>query len=311
MAGPKTALFSRKTPGGVFSIEDQAISTGDRWFVHSGTGATTGGTSPDSPLSTIDAAVGLATASQGDIIFVMPGHNETITAATSLVIDKIGLTIIGLGRGSNRPTLDFDNASGTIEMDAAGCRISNIIFKASVVNVVVCINVDADDCEIDHCFFTYESTGDEFITTIDLDAFDRCHIHDNVIETEDTSGAATRGIRIDETEDSVIENNIFRGFWSDAVIFGEGTLSSRLLVKDNVIYNADTSNYNAIDGGALSSTGQIIGNHITSLYAQAGKVAKVIRLCSFTWANNTLVNAVAEAAVGATGVSTLPITTST
>ncbi len=95
------------------------------------------------------------------------------------------------------------------------------------------------------------------------------------------------------------------------MIFGEGTLSSRVLIKDNVIYNADTSNYNAIDGGALSSTGQIIGNHITSLYAQAGKIGKVVRLCNFTWANNTFVNAVAEAAVGATGVSTLPITTST
>ncbi len=309
----RTALFSRKQSGGMFSIEDQAVTTGARWFVHSGTGTDGAGygQNPDAPCATIDYAIGLATASQADIIYVMPGHNETITAATSCVIDKIGLSIIGLGRGTNRPTLDFDNAAGTIEFDAASCRLSNVILKASVVNVVICINVDAHDCEIDHCFFTYEDTGDEFITTIDLDAFDRCHIHDNVIETEDTSGAATRGIRIDETEDSVIENNVFRGFWSDAAIFGEGALSVRVLIKDNVIYNADTSNYNAIDGGALSTTGQVIGNHITSLYAQAGKVGKVVRLCSLTWANNTLVNAVAEAAVGATGVSTLPITTST
>ncbi|KKN00071.1 hypothetical protein LCGC14_1141530 [marine sediment metagenome] len=224
----KTALFSRKQSGGMFSIEDQSITTGARWFVHSGTGTDAAGygQNPIAPCATIDYAIGLATASQADIIFVMPGHNETITAATSLVIDKIGLSIIGLGRGANRPTLDFDHIDGSIEMDAASCRLSNIILKASEASTVVAINVDAHDCEIDHCFFTYEDTGDEFITTIDLDAFDRCHIHDNVIETEDTSGAATRGIRIDETEDSVIENNLFRGFWSDAVILGEGTLSA-------------------------------------------------------------------------------------
>ena len=31
----KTALFSRKTPGGVWSVEDQTMSTGDRYFVGS------------------------------------------------------------------------------------------------------------------------------------------------------------------------------------------------------------------------------------------------------------------------------------
>jgi hypothetical protein len=72
-----------------------------------------------------------------------------------------------------------------------------------------------------------------------------------------------------------------------------------MLIKDNVIYNADTGNYNAIDGGALNSTGQIIGNHITSLYSQAGKILSINRLCNFTWTNNTAANAVAEGSVGA------------
>ena len=82
----KTALFSRKTPGGVWNVEDQSVSTGDRYFVGStvsgASDATTHGMSPDRPFATIDYAVGQCTASQGDIIYVMPGHAETVSAAS-------------------------------------------------------------------------------------------------------------------------------------------------------------------------------------------------------------------------------------
>ena len=298
MPGTKTALFVRKTPGGVFSVEDQSVSTGDRWFVHSGTGTDGAGygTHPDSPLATVDYAIGLATASQGDIIFAMPGHNESLEAGTDFVVDKIGLSIIGLGRGSNRPVIDFDDTDATIEMDAAGCRLSNLILNCSTASTVVGINVDAHDCEIDHCFFTWETTGDEFVTTIDINAFDRTHIHDNVFDTEEASAQATDAINLVDTNDVIIERNIFRGFWSQAVIFGETTLSARLIIADNVIYNSDTTNYGAIDGGSLNSTGQIFGNVITSLYSQAGAVAKTIRNCRFNFSNNFFSDTISERA---------------
>jgi hypothetical protein len=317
MATARTALFSRKQPGGVYSYANLDQHPGDIYFVDSTNAAasdTAGfGQNPDAPVATIDYAIGLATASKGDVIYVMPGHTESLTAATSMVVDKIGLSIIGLGRGMNRPILDWDDAAGTIELDAASCRLSNLVFRASAATTLKAINVDAHDCEVDNCFFTFEDTGDEFVTTVEIDAFDRFHFHDNLVETESGAGAATRGIYIVDTNDTIIENNIFRGNWTDAVIFGATTLSARMLIKDNVIYNADTGNYNAIDGGALNSTGQIIGNHITSLYSTAAKINSVVRLCNFTWTNNTAVNAVAEGSVGAwSGNATLfPVTTST
>jgi len=298
MAGTKTALFSRHTPGGVFNIEDQSVTTGDRWFVHSGTGTDGAGygTHPDSPCATLDYAIGLATASQGDIIYCMPGHNEALDAGTDCVVDKIGLTIIGLGRGSNRPTFDYDGTDGTIELDAAGCRLSNLILNCSTASTVVAINVDAHDCEIDHCFFTWETSGDEFVSTIDINAFDRTYIHDNVFNTENGAGAATDCINLVDTNDVTIENNIFRGTWTGAVIFGETTLSARLIIKDNVIYNSDTSSYNAIDGGALNSTGIIAHNYITALYSQAAAVAKTVRKCRFQFMDNYFCDAISERA---------------
>jgi hypothetical protein len=308
----RTALFNRKQPGGVFTVQDMLDHPGDIWFVDSTASAasdTAGfGKNPDAPVATIDYAVGLATASKGDVIYVMPGHNETITAATSLVIDKIGLSIIGLGRGMNRPILDFDNTAGSIEMDAASCRLSNIVLRASVASCVVAINVDASDCEIDNCHFTFESTGDEFITCIDLDGFDRCHIHDCTFDTEEAAGASTEAIRIDETDDSIIENNIFRGTWSNAAIINEGALCPRLLILNNIIYNSDTSVYNAIDFGSLSSTGIVAGNTITALYATT--LSKLIRTGDMTWHENTFANAVSEGASGLSSGVPIPATTS-
>ena len=108
----RTALFSRKQSGGVFSIEDMARGTGERFFVHSGTGTNSvgGGQNPDAPLATIDYAVALCTADKGDVIYVMPGHAEVVSAAAGLDLDVSGITIIGLGSGANTPTVTFDSA---------------------------------------------------------------------------------------------------------------------------------------------------------------------------------------------------------
>ena len=274
------------------------VTTGNVFFVCSAvTGATDAanyGTSPKTPFATVDYAVGKCTASNGDIIYVMPGHNEALTAGTSLVVDVAGVSIIGLGRGMNRPIFDYDNTAGTIEMDAENTRLSNVVLRASVSATVAGINVDAHYVEIDNCYFTYEATGDEFITCIDINAFDFTNVHDNVFDTETGSGQATEAIHLIDTNDVTIRNNIFRGTWSDAAIFCETTLSARLLIKDNIIYNSDTSVYAGIDGGALSTTGMVMDNHITSLYATA--VAKVIRLGNLSWHRNTYANAVDERA---------------
>jgi hypothetical protein len=306
----RTALFSRKQSGGVFTVSDLTTHPGDIWFVDSGTGVdgVGYGQNPDAPVATLDYAVGLCTADNGDVIYVMPGHNETLTAATSCVVDKAGVSIIGLGKGMNRPIFDYDNTAGTIEMDAANTRLSNVVLRASVSATVTAINVDADDVTIDNCFFTWETTGDEFITCIDVDAFDRCTISDNVLETEEGAAQATEAIRIDDTNDTVIQRNVFRGTWTNAAIINEGALCARLMILDNIIYNSDTSNYNGIDMGALATTGIVKGNTITTLYGSA--VAKIYRDGDLTSHDNTFANAISERAVGRLDTTGIPATSS-
>ena len=57
----------------------------------------------ENPFQTIDFAVGRCRANKGDIIFVMPGHVETVTAAAGLDLDVAGITLVGLGNGNLRP----------------------------------------------------------------------------------------------------------------------------------------------------------------------------------------------------------------
>jgi hypothetical protein len=122
----KTALFSNHQPGGMFAIEDESRGTGSRFFVQATTGTDRAdyGRNPDAPVASLDYAIGLCTASKGDIIYLMEGHAETTTA---IALDVAGVSIIGLGVGRNRPTLTSTAAAtDLINVTAANCRIRNV-----------------------------------------------------------------------------------------------------------------------------------------------------------------------------------------
>ncbi len=162
------------------------LSYGKKFFVHSsGTGAYQRvadifGYDEDGVnrvFTTIAAAVAVCTASQGDTIYVLEGHTETVTAAIDLNV--AGISVIGLGNGPLRPTITgngtidavtisaanvtFENfafaAPGTdeqtamINVGAAGATIRKIFGIGSTTskNVVDCITIasGADDCTID------------------------------------------------------------------------------------------------------------------------------------------------------------------
>jgi hypothetical protein len=150
----RTALYAKKQPGGVLAIEDMSKSTGNRWFVDSGssTGAddTGYGESPDKPFLTLDYAIGVATANNGDIIYVMPGHAETYsTTGTKITFDKAGLTIICLGEGADRPTFTFSHVDATMLMSAASVVFKNFLFVTGIDSVVTFCTVSGADCTVE------------------------------------------------------------------------------------------------------------------------------------------------------------------
>ena len=104
------------------------------------------------PVATIDAAVGKCTASRGDLILVKAGHLETLTTASALAVDVIGVSIVGLGLGNNRPQLTLTPATTgvvLIAFSAASTSIRNIICIAGLDAVTTPILVSAAGVVLD------------------------------------------------------------------------------------------------------------------------------------------------------------------
>jgi len=122
------------------------FTTGSIFFVDSSTGSNSNaGTDKDSPVATVDYAIGLCTASKGDIIYVMPGHAETTTA---IAWDVVGIEILGIGHGASRPKLTASTgASDLIDVTVASGHLDNIILAgaASGCTALIDLSSAADD----------------------------------------------------------------------------------------------------------------------------------------------------------------------
>ena len=139
-------------------------TTGNVWFVNSATGTdSTGfGSSPEAPFASINYAVGQCVANNGDRVYVMPGHAETVAAGGTLALATAGVEVVGLGVGSNRPTITLAGTASTIPVSAANVTLRNVIVKVSITEVVSCFNVTAPFCTLDRVDFV-ETTSKKLI----------------------------------------------------------------------------------------------------------------------------------------------------
>jgi hypothetical protein len=144
---------------------------GNHFFVDSGTGKNSNnGRDWTSPLATIEAAIGKCTANNGDIIWVAPGHTETISAAAGIVFDVAGVTVIGLGNGTLRPKIVLGTATtADIDVTAANVTIRNVVFEANFADIAVCIDLDATDFTLEDCEFKDSAADKNFVVYIDCD----------------------------------------------------------------------------------------------------------------------------------------------
>lgn len=122
---------------------------GSVFWVDSGAGSNGNKGTQDRPFATLDYAVGRCAANNGDIIMVKPGHVETVTAAAGLALDVAGITIVGLGSGSDRPTVNFTTAVGAdMDIDAANITIVNFLFTGGIDALTGPIDINAADCKL-------------------------------------------------------------------------------------------------------------------------------------------------------------------
>lgn len=115
------------------------------FYVHSGTGSNTAndGLSWGTAFATLAFALTKCTDSVGDVIIVRPGHAETTTA---IDVNKIGVRIIGLGTGRNKPALTATTAAtDLVNITAANVLIRNIRLVGAASGVTALIDVSVAD----------------------------------------------------------------------------------------------------------------------------------------------------------------------
>lgn len=130
------------------------LTSGDVWFVHSGTGADAGapaGKSREQPLATLEQAQ--TNAAAGDVIVILAGHTETLS--TKLTVSKAGLIILGEGAGAGRPLFNRSADVNLWDLTGAGIRVENIRFNSDAANTYTAdrVLVTANSCIFRGCYF--------------------------------------------------------------------------------------------------------------------------------------------------------------
>ena len=179
----RNALFGSLTSGGaakeVLAILNRIVVVGDEWYVDSVSGDdTNSGKAASSAFATVDKAINTATASNGDVIYVMPKHAETLANATSLVPDVDGLAIIGLGRGADRPTLTLSATGSNIPISGASVVFRNfLILTTGTIDVTAAITVTGADCLLEDIEMREASITSQIVDGIVVTTGgDRCRI---------------------------------------------------------------------------------------------------------------------------------------
>ena len=126
--------------------------------------------------ATIQAAIDAVEDDRCDVIYVAPGHTETITS--QIDVDSSGLSIIGLGHGSLRPTITVNGAIDGFDISAANVVIDNLLFGNPGTDAQTSIfNVDAANCTIRNIEAVGSTTAINIVDMITLTAnADDCHL---------------------------------------------------------------------------------------------------------------------------------------
>ena len=266
----KSPLFNRPASGGsIFSVAGQNMTTGDIWFVDSGHAAAgdavTNGSSPDKPFSTLDYAIGQATAAKGDVIYVMPGHAETATTAVELFdLDQSAISVIGLGDGDLRPTFTLSHVDATVVLGAAGCRINNLRLVAGIADLKTILEIEAAGIGsvVDGNNFGGASGKEALIAILVTADADRLVIAGNQFLTAFTGDNATECMEfLGGSDHSIIRDNIMIGDWDEGgCILMSAAASANIVILNNLMVNSDAAGNGLCYTGNGSTSGISAGN---------------------------------------------------
>lgn len=180
-------------------------------------------------FTTINAALNGCVSGRGDTIFVLPSYTESIAAADawSNLGTKTDVSIVGMGRGTNRPTITWTVAASTMLMDVANFKIFNMqLYLAgphaagTAVTVAAPITISAAGCEISGCDIWWGFDADQIVTIgiTTTAAADNLKFNRNFCFAETAAAPTTTFLRLTGTDYLEMEDTFIIGPGSSTTI---------------------------------------------------------------------------------------------
>lgn len=226
--------------------------------------------------NTLATASAACVANRGDVIFLMPGHTETISSSTALTMSVAGVTVIALGKGSLRATFTLDTAAtARINITAANITFVNCIFIANFADIATCfLNNAAPAFEVTNCEFRDTSSILNFLaivtTTVSVNA-DGLKFNGNRLKILGIT-AATTPIKILGTMDRITIND---NYITKAVLNNTSCLLAHaalvvtnLEMARNRIFSANTDSATGgflITTSSTTNSGMVFDNYVQGL----------------------------------------------
>lgn len=229
--------------------------------------------------TTIALAIASCIADRGDLIFVAPGHTETITGAAGIAVNVPGVRIIGMGFGPDAPVINFTTSTAAqLTVTSAGVLFQNIVFTVGIDAIVAMISITATDVQFQNCVFnTNNATMGAVLGILTGTTADRLIVNNSrFIGPAINSGTTTTAqIQYEAAVDIQITNSYFTGKMTQAILNTTGAVL-RGLIQNNSIVVATGTKAISVNSG---STPFIVNNRMnvasgtTPIVAAAGFVA--------------------------------------
>ena len=232
----------------------------------------------DAPFSTLDYAVGQCRANKGDVIFLKPGHSETLTA-TSVAVDVAGIAIVGLGQGSSRPTFNATATASVFPVSAANVLVHNLLFTGGIDAVVSMVTVSAADVVLNDIELR-DVTGQMTAGVLTTASASRLKIKGFKFDGADGAGGAAAIALVGGDQIEISDFDIIGNF-SVAGIDVRTTATTNLRVYDGNIWNQETTVDTCIVDTITASTGVMGPGLFLRLTENAANITESITGATF------------------------------
>jgi hypothetical protein len=256
-------------PGKVFWVNNSGV------IPEGGIGGSNGNPGTyQKPFASIHYASTRCTANRGDIIAVMPGHVETVTAAAGLSLAKAGVAVVGLGAGSKRASVNFTTAVGAdMDIDAANITLYNLLFTGGIDALTGPIDINASDCSIINCEFR-DVTGQATDTIVADANASRLYI-DGYFHNGAAAAGADSAIALTGMTNPEIKNFWISGNFAVSAIDCRTTAVVDLNIHDGYIWTKNSADL-CIKDTITASTGKIGPNLNFMLTDNAANITEAI-----------------------------------